>query len=163
MTLQKKGYTAAASCNLAWRELTSPTQPSNIWLIFAGFGRSSMLGTPPRNIEVWILRPWALPGEVVLSTGPWSTLRWPSRLIRSATTVCHWPKETGCGLRRMAWPENQDGRANLDDNPFGWVLSNKCCYFQALINFNSTDGRRFFQQYNRQHNKQTYQVIKIKI
>lgn len=80
--------------------------PSNIWLIFAGLGRKSMLGTPPRNIEVWMLRPWAFPGDVLLSTWPWSTLRYPAFLLRSATTLCHWPIDTGSELRRIAWPED---------------------------------------------------------
>lgn len=87
-------------------------QPSNNSLTLAGLGRMSMLGTPPRYMGVWILRPWAFPGDVFLSTGPWSIFRWPALLLRSATTVCHWPRETGSGLRRIAWPENKKKEEN---------------------------------------------------
>lgn len=63
-----------------------------------------MLGTPPRYMGVWMLSPCAFPGDDLLSVGPWSTLRWPALLFLSAMTLCHWPRETGSGLRRTAWP-----------------------------------------------------------
>ncbi|KAG7271029.1 hypothetical protein CRUP_015237 [Coryphaenoides rupestris] len=54
--------------------------------MLAGLGRMSSWCTPPRYMGVWMFRPWALPGDVFFSTGPWSTRRWPSLMLRSATT-----------------------------------------------------------------------------
>lgn len=89
--------------------LTSPMHPSNSMLTLAGLGKMSMLGTPPRYMGVWILRPWALPGEDLVISRAWSTFKEPSLWSRSATTRCHWPRDTGSWLRRTAWPENTGG------------------------------------------------------
>ncbi len=86
--------------------LTSPMHPSKSMLTLAGLGKMSMLGTPPRYMGVWILRPWALPGEDLVISRAWSTFKEPSLWSRSATTRCHWPRDTGSWLRRTAWPEN---------------------------------------------------------
>ena len=78
--------------------------PVKSTLMLAGLGSMPTSRTPPRYMGVWMFRPWALPGDVFFSMGPWSTLSWPSLMFRSATTRCHWPRETGSGLRKMAWP-----------------------------------------------------------